>query len=167
MPEKPISTGGKYIPTSVPGVHRRDARYSVRWNEDGKVHRRSFPTFDAACAFKRDYIVPFRERRGLPPTAVAPGKRGNGWVYAFQARSDAEAVKVGFSTDPASRLRNLTNNSPFPLDLIVLIPGSRETERLLHDRLADYKLRGEWYSREVIPEMTRLIWNTLGEKMVV
>jgi hypothetical protein len=158
MPAQRTSTGGKYIPTEVGSIYRRDARFLVRWREDGKTIWRSFLTFEGACAFKRDYVVPFRESRGLPPTAVAPGKRGNGWVYAFQSTGHGEPVKIGWSSDPARRLKDLAAAQTHKLDLMMLVPGGKAVEALVHTHIAEYRLQGEWYSREALLAVTALLW---------
>lgn len=56
-----------------------------------------------------------------------------------------DAVKIGMSSNPESRLESLATGAPGPLILLAQIPcaGHRETE--CHHRLTHLHLHGEWY----------------------
>lgn len=142
--------------TDTPGVFVRCNRYLVQWTEDGKTKRLSFPTYEEACAFRRDYVIPFRERRGLPPTSIMPPRRNLGWVYFFQSGGPRGPVKVGWSKDPATRLRDLSVAHPHGLDLVALFPGPRSLEAELHERWKHRRLRREWFSCEVLKDL--IVW---------
>lgn len=142
-----------YARTDTPGIYKRVHRYVASWHEDGHKRQRSFPTYEAACAFRRDFILPYRERRALPPTVLVPGRRGDGWVYAFQAGPLTGPIKLGWSSDPARRLRDLSVAQPNELHLVALLPGDKSLERRLHDRLSDFRLSGEWFSCEILHKL--------------
>lgn len=143
----------EYTCTDTPSVYRRGPSFIAYWREDGKKRCRTFPTYEAAVAFKRDYIIPFRERRALPPTTLLPSRRALGWVYFFQSGGELGAVKVGWSRDPAQRYRDLSVAHPHGLELVALVPGAEALERTLHERFAHRKLHREWFSHEVLVDL--------------
>lgn len=55
-----------------------------------------------------------------------------------------EAVKIGKSVDPEKRLRTIKNGNPDELRLLGVINDDKEKE--LHDRFAEYRTKGEWFS---------------------
>lgn len=71
------------------------------------------------------------------------------WVYAVRF---GEYVKIGSTTDPASRLRGLPGTILKPSDLdttdvepLCAVPGNAETERLLHLMWVTFRAVGEWF----------------------
>lgn len=66
-------------------------------------------------------------------------------IYLVQA-GEGGPVKIGVSTDVPSRIRSLQTGIPQPLILLATFPGCRSKERRLHERLARYRIRGEWFS---------------------
>lgn len=143
--------------TDTPGVYKRGPSYCTVHRENDRRIRKTHPTYEAAVAFRRDYIIPFRERRALPPTAILPPRRSTGWVYFFQSGGEMGAVKVGWSKDPAQRWRDLSVAHPHGLDLVALIPANQALEKKLHERFAPFRLQREWFTREVLVELRRML----------
>ncbi|HEX4114148.1 MAG TPA: GIY-YIG nuclease family protein [Stellaceae bacterium] len=54
-------------------------------------------------------------------------------------------IKIGFCTDAHRRPRSLQTSNPEPIALIGTVPGTRETERGLHERFKNLRVRGEWF----------------------
>ena len=54
-------------------------------------------------------------------------------------------VKVGEARDTQARLSGLQVGCPYELELIGTIRGRFETEFSIHDTLAPYRVRGEWF----------------------
>jgi hypothetical protein len=163
MQEKSSRKAIRHELTKTPGIYKRCDRFSVKWREEGKVLWRSFPTYEAACAFKRDYVIPYRERKALPPTTLMPAKRSLGWVYFFQAATDEGAVKIGWSSDPRRRHGGMASSVPFNLELVALIPGTKALEKRLHQRFDHFRIRGEWFGREVLDGLTELVAGELAK----
>jgi len=153
-------TSAPMVKTDTPGVYRRCGSYVAKWVEDGKTTWRTFPTYEAAVAFRRDFVLPFRERKALPPTAIMPKRRDSGWVYFFQSK--AGPVKVGWSKDPKGRMATLSTAHPYPLEMVALIPGGEKLEKRLHQAFARYRLDREWFSQEVLDEVRVLLFNGSG-----
>lgn len=65
-----------------------------------------------------------------------------GYVYFIR---QGGWVKIGYSKDPESRLRDLQVASPTKLKLLRAEPGSPESERSYHDRFAALRGSGEWF----------------------
>lgn len=56
-----------------------------------------------------------------------------------------DAIKIGFSRKPASRLRALGTAMSAPPRIFVALPGTLRDEREWHSRLATHRLDGEWF----------------------
>lgn len=75
---------------------------------------------------------------------IDSGAIAGGCVYFIQGESGG-AIKVGFTTDLAGRLKGLQTGYPDTLVVRLAIPGSPKREQAVHKRLGKYWLRGEWY----------------------
>lgn len=64
-------------------------------------------------------------------------------------------VKIGITKNVEKRLMALSVWSPFPLEIIVWVPGTLEDEKLLHSTFADSHSHREWFA--VTPELTDAI----------
>lgn len=56
-------------------------------------------------------------------------------------------VKIGVTADLTKRLNGLQTGHHRELQVIATLEGGRETEAYLHEMLARWRIRGEWYSR--------------------
>jgi len=55
-------------------------------------------------------------------------------------------VKFGFArTNPFSRASAIQIGNPREVRLVAVTPGTRDDEQELHDSLADWRLKGEWF----------------------
>lgn len=68
-------------------------------------------------------------------------------LYAILSPS-MNAVKFGISKSPQDRLNGLQTSSPYPLELMGAVPGSKVIEQAIHELLPDYRLQGEWFRYE-------------------
>lgn len=59
-------------------------------------------------------------------------------------------IKIGRSKDPQKRLKQLQTGNPNKLKLIAEFKGEGWKEKILHDRLAFYRLEGEWFKYDCI-----------------
>jgi hypothetical protein len=155
-----------YVKTQTPGIYYRASRYVVKWTEDAQLKRRSFKTYEEACAFRRDFVEPYRRREALPPNTVAPKPSLTGWVYFMQSRGEDRAVKIGWSRDVARRLADLRTMHPYGMDLVALIPGGKDLEKAFHVRFASRRLGREWFSREVVTDLTAIVAADVGSFLV-
>lgn len=57
----------------------------------------------------------------------------------------ADRVKIGFSSDPASRVATISTSAPYECRLLGTILGSQDQERRLHELLAPHRRHGEWF----------------------
>lgn len=64
------------------------------------------------------------------------------WIYFLRANS---WVKIGWTRNLASRLRELQVASPFRLRVLGVLPGAFDVERMLHRRYHRFWIRGEWF----------------------
>jgi len=64
-------------------------------------------------------------------------------VYFVQG---GDFVKIGHTTDLQRRLLDITNGSPYPLHVALVIRGEgRKLEKALHFQFAEYRCNGEWF----------------------
>jgi hypothetical protein len=54
-------------------------------------------------------------------------------------------VKIGFAAVVSQRLASLAIGNPFPLHLMLVVPGGKREERKLHERFEAHRHRGEWF----------------------
>jgi Meiotically up-regulated gene 113 len=67
-----------------------------------------------------------------------------GAIY-FIRDINADAIKIGYSRDPAKRLSNLQVGSSGRLKLIGVVSAAQEIERVVHRQLTEGHIRGEWF----------------------
>ena len=66
-------------------------------------------------------------------------------IYFIQAVSGGP-IKIGYAKNIWSRLGGLQTSHPEKLTVLGYIEGDLETERSLHDRFAESRLSGEWFT---------------------
>lgn len=64
-------------------------------------------------------------------------------------------IKIGSSTDPLTRLRDLQVGAPYQLTLLGVIAGDRKAEKTLHGQFRWLRQSGEWF--RAAPQLERLI----------
>lgn len=84
-------------------------------------------------------------RPSLIGAGPSRGSLREGYIYFILDRSK-NAVKIGFSIDPTSRLAAIQSSNPAPLVLVATIEGNMRREKLYHDLFAAYRLNGEWFT---------------------
>ena len=86
-----------------------------------------------------------------------PKKKSKGFLYFFQGQSGG-AIKIGYSSSPEKRLKELQTGYPDALKILLMIPGDEKAERVLHQQLKDFRLKGEWFKpdRYVIDKIKEL-----------
>jgi hypothetical protein len=67
-----------------------------------------------------------------------------GFVYAIEAVT-LRSIKIGYSNDVESRLRNLQVGSPDKLEIIAAWPGIPDDEYRIHKFLKAWRKHGEWF----------------------
>ncbi len=70
--------------------------------------------------------------------------RDRSLVY-FVSAVGSNAIKIGFTTDLESRLRELSTGNPFELLPVAAIFGPPTNEYTAHMTLIRHRLRGEWF----------------------
>jgi len=74
-----------------------------------------------------------------------PGSRARrSYVYFIQAK-EGGPVKIGWTVNPAARLKALQAASPYKLVVRFTLPGTQRLEHYLHERFAPWRLEGEWF----------------------
>ena len=67
----------------------------------------------------------------------------SGYIYVFSNPAIPKLLKIGFTSDsPEARLRQLNTTgvpSPFVLELCLLVHNPEQIEKLVHERLSDYR----------------------------
>lgn len=78
------------------------------------------------------------------------------FVYFIKPVDADGPIKVGCSTFPPARLAALQTWSPVDLEIISHFEGSKEIERAIHERFAQWQVRGEWF--EPVKALTDLAY---------
>ena len=66
-------------------------------------------------------------------------------IYFVKAN---DRIKIGYSSNPTSRINQLQTSSPYDLEVLLIIDGDREKERILHKEFKDCRKKGEWFEFE-------------------
>lgn len=66
-------------------------------------------------------------------------------IYFIHA-AEIGRVKIGYAKYPWARLSKMQSDCPCELVLLAFIEGDKIVERSLHQRFADYRHRGEWFT---------------------
>lgn len=74
-------------------------------------------------------------------------------IYLVAARAEG-LCKIGYAVDPARRLALLQTATPFDLELVATRPGDHGLERGVHQAVAAYHVKREWF--RFAPEVLRL-----------
>jgi hypothetical protein len=70
--------------------------------------------------------------------------QGSGYVYFIEAVG-LSRVKIGYSEDPESRLKQLLTGSPVTLKIFAKMPGNQPMEKEIHARFLHLKVENEWF----------------------
>jgi Meiotically up-regulated gene 113 len=68
-----------------------------------------------------------------------------GFVYFICA--DRGPVKIGFSTDPTTRLKGIATYQARKMRILATLPGTMATESMVQARWHHLRIRGEWFRR--------------------
>ena len=64
-------------------------------------------------------------------------------------------VKIGRSSNPLGRLRQVQTGNPVQGELLAVCPGGRNEEAAIHRAFAEYRVSGEWF--HATPKLNTLI----------
>lgn len=88
-------------------------------------------------------------------------------VY-FIENVETGRIKIGFTTGAvAARLNTLQTGSDCELRLIGVLVANESlgtTELQLHRRLSQWRHRGEWFTRDVLPVVRQLLQEALSSR---
>lgn len=86
-------------------------------------------------------------------------------LYALKTElKDKTLVKIGYTTDIKNRMSAHYSSNP-DIKLLATMPGSREDEKLLHDRLQQHHYKGEWFYYN--HDEFKKIWNGSMRPIVI
>lgn len=98
---------------------------------------------------ERNYVqfaISACETEVLRREALEKAEKAAGYVYLM--RSTGGEYKIGCSVSPERRLSSLKTGIPFDIELVYMfkVMNMRATEKLLHFRYAEKRIRGEWFA---------------------
>ena len=70
-------------------------------------------------------------------------------LYIIQSDMSGN-IKIGRSKDPQKRLKQLQTGNPNKLKLIAFFEGEGWKEKIIHEKLRRYRLKGEWFSYDCV-----------------
>lgn len=72
-------------------------------------------------------------------------RNGTPQVYFMRPVGMEGPIKIGYSRHARSRLAALSNWSPVPLEIVLVIDGTSALEKNIHDCFADSHSHREWF----------------------
>jgi hypothetical protein len=79
----------------------------------------------------------------------------SGYVYFIKPVGQDGPIKIGSSSNVGRRLEQLAAWSPYPLQVLVAIPGDGKLERNIHECFADAYTHREWFT--VTPKLKAFV----------
>lgn len=103
----------------------------------------------------RAYAIPEREalKTQASEMVASIGCRPVDWTYLVIAETPTPLYKIGRARKLAQRLWGLDRGSPIGVRLVALAAGG-DYEELLHARMFEHRVRGEWFSEAAGRELT-------------
>lgn len=88
-----------------------------------------------------------RENPGVYKAKTSPRSTVTGPGYIYLIKGQGETYKIGLSATPATRIRTLGVQLPFPIDVLHLIETDNmlAAEKQLKDRYEAKRVNGEWF----------------------
>lgn len=74
------------------------------------------------------------------------------YLYLIQIKAEGQ-IKIGKSTNPKKRLKDLQSGSPYELRLLVALEGQGWREKILQTRLKKWVCFGEWFSCDCLQQL--------------
>ena len=80
------------------------------------------------------------------------------YIYAIK-EVETGAVKIGISCDPLKRIKTLQTGNSSRLEIVAIrhAPNGLADERAAHERLKDFRVRGEWFSPDALKQLPSTI----------
>jgi hypothetical protein len=75
----------------------------------------------------------------------------------FMQDTLTKAIKIGYSKNPKKRRSGLQTATPNQLVLLGEIHGGLEHETAYHERFADFRIHGEWFKGDILPDVLEII----------
>jgi hypothetical protein len=123
------------------------------WTNPDLLGDEAVARINANGKYKDHYSLSLAYRR-LGLRGVRPGRRHgvnghdrkiSGKIYFIRNPSNGY-IKIGFSTKPLGRLRDLQVGNSDDLEFLAIITGTMHREKLLKRRFKEYNIRGEWFA---------------------
>lgn len=81
-----------------------------------------------------------------------------GFVYVL--KMEPGPYKIGWSTDPERRFKEVRHWAPEPMSLVGFVAGTEQDEMAVHTALANHNTRGEWFKD--CPEVAAFVVRLVG-----
>jgi hypothetical protein len=121
-----------YDPAITDAARRCFAEYRETWLSEQLPRRfAGYVAVEHACAEAR-----FRAMGFSPPETAG--------VYFVRSGTDGP-IKIGKANNVRNRIAGLQTAHPWPLHLLLVLPGSEVEERALHTEFKAARMRGEWF----------------------
>lgn len=143
----------------APGIRIRRKRnilkYEASVSSGGKTSYKLFPYPGTALNVMFNWQL--RERATLIANTVITSKPMPGFKKTPQLEKSEDGfcylyvfkcgpyIKIGRSTDPKIRLKQIQTSQPEPVEFVAASPIHASVEPLIHERLKHLRLLGEWY----------------------
>ena len=116
-------------------IECENAELILRYEVDGKKYL-EIKMFDQKLKVRRSKYPPSNEEDRI--------SLREGYVYIIGTSYD-KPVKIGFSVNPWSRLREISGSHPDKLELLLTMKSDKDCESLLHKELKKLRIKNEWF----------------------
>jgi hypothetical protein len=117
----------------------------------------SDPTFRQALNSVMSEIDPdwYEIETQTPDGLHYPGVHRPGKVYF--ARLPGQGIKIGFSVNPERRMKDLQIGASASILLVGTVEGTMTDEARFHERFHEHRIRGEWFSERILPDVLEIV----------
>jgi len=135
------------VTTKSPSVPPCEIGQSLKAIRDQRLYRATAEHFYVYCALKWgmspekvEHYISLADgvKKGQPAAKAKPQT----YIYFL---SGGDKIKIGVTGDVRARIDAIRTMSPVPVELLCVIPGTPDQEKLLHRRFAEYRVHGEWF----------------------
>ena len=106
-----------------------------------------------------------RVRQDIQSAMDENAKRARRKAAVYFIQSGSGPIKIGIAVDVEKRRRSLQTAHPFPLTLLATCGGGKTQESAYHERFAEFRQEGEWFSPhpDILAEIAHLNTSTTKE----
>lgn len=136
-----------YLESEVAARLHRSKRWLMEWLRQNSIDRYGKPLYSMVGRTKRftgDQIVLIIDEILTQEDRCEPEREEGGWIYFIDG---GENIKIGYSRSLDARMKRMNTDCGAGPKLLLALPGTFKTEKILHRHFAALRSRGEWFRK--------------------